>query len=449
MDQPRTSHTRWNGRIAAFVRCAAVYAVLAGFCAGGPAFAQLRLGEWLLVPTVGVDLAYDSNVDDSYPEEESETLRKDDFYWMPTISLGIQPKHLRPNTTLGLSGTASYMDYFRRDDSDTLTYDAQFNFQASSPRLQLGGNAGANYSIENSESSYRPGGVDRDPSGTYTAGLNFSWNFYRFRVTGNGTYTVERHKYEKYKDGDNDELDATIATFFDLTSWLALTASYEWDQKKQIQSDEITTETTLDLGVSGNVHPKFMRSLPIVTYFVGASSKDTKEDDEGPTWEPKITLSASDQWRLSRDLTLAASLDWTNDENEDEVSTTFNVTLNHTINAYLSQMASASLEPRKTFGSNSDTETITYTYAFNVKDLLIPHLHMGFTAEYKMDTPLGDTDAWTEHTTTLTYTAGHSRPISRRLSRNLDYTYTWENSNFHDDGAKMKHLVVYGFSYRF
>ena len=30
-------------------------------------------------------------------------------------------------------------------------------------------------------------------------------------------------------------------------------------------------------------------------------------------------------------------------------------------------MAGASLEPRKTFGSNSDTETITYTYNFNVK----------------------------------------------------------------------------------
>ena len=423
--------------------------MLAGFCTGKAVFAQLRLGEWLLVPSVGVDLAYDSNVDDAYPEDESETLRKDDFYWMPTISLGIQPKQLRPNTTLGLSGTASYMDYFRRDDSDTLTYDAQANFQASSPRLQLGGNAGANYSVDSSESSYRPGGVDRDPYGTYTGGLDLAWNWYRFRMTGNATWTSERHDDEKYKDGDNDELDAIGAVFFDLTSWLALTASYEWDQKKQIQSDEITTETTLDLGVSGTADLKFAKLMPPVTYFLGASSKDTKEDDEGPTWEPKIQLSTADQWNLSKHLVLSAGINWDNDVNEDEVSTTFNVNLNHEINSHLSQMAGASLEPRKTFGSNSDTETITYTYNFNVKDLLIPHLHMDFTAEYSMDTPLGDTDALTEHTTTLTYTAGHSRMISRRLSRHLDYTYTWENSNFHHDGAKMKHLVVYGFTYHF
>lgn len=449
MDQPRTSRTRCNGRFAALLRCAAFCAVVAGFCAARPAFAQLRLGEWLLVPTVGVDLAYDSNVDDSYPEEESETLRKDDFYWAPTISLGIQPKHLRPNTTLGLSGTASYMDYFRRDDQDSLTFDGQINFQASSPRLQFGGTASATRSVESSESTYRPGGAERDPNNTYVGSLSLAWNWYRFRMTGDASWTSERHDEEKDKDGDNDELDATGAVFLDLTSWMALTASYEWDRKEQIRSGEITTETTLDLGVSGSVHPKFLRSLPVVTYFVGASSKDTKEDDEKATWEPKIELSASDQWRLSRDLTLAASLDWTNDENEDDVSTTINVNLNHTINAYLSQMVGASLEPRKTFGSNSDTETITYTYNFNVRDLLIPHLHMGFTAEYKMDTPLGDTDELTEHTTTLTYTAGHSRPISRRLSRHLDYTYTWENSNFHDDGAKQKHLVVYGFSYRF
>lgn len=449
MAPTRTTRPRWTERIAALVRCAAVCAVLAGFCAARSAFAQLRLGEWLLVPTVGVDLAYDSNVDDSYPEEESETLRKDDFYWMPTISLGIQPKSLRPNTTLGLSGTASYMDYFRRDDSDTLTYDAQFNFQASSPRLQLGGNAGANYSVENSESSYRPGGVDRDPNATYTAGLNLAWNWYRFRITGNANWTSERHKYEKYKDGDNDELDAIGAAFLDLTSWMALTASYEWDQKKQIQSDEIETTTTLDLGVSGNVHPIFLRSLPTVTYFVGASSEDTREDDEDATWEPKITLAASDQWQLSRDLVLSASVNWDNDVNEDEVGTTFNVNLNHTINPHLSQMVGATLEPRRTFGSNSDTETYTYTYAFNVKDLLIPHLSMGFNAQYEISTPLGDPDAKTEDTTSLTYNAGHTRMISRRLSRNLNYTYTWENSNFHHDGAKMKHLVVYGFTYRF
>ena len=43
----------------------------------------------------------------------------------------------------------------------------------------------------------------------------------------------------------------------------------------------------------------------------------------------------------------------------------------------------------------------------------------------------------------------HQRQLSRRLSRNLAYEYTWENSNFHDQGANEKHLVTYSFSYAF
>jgi hypothetical protein len=44
---------------------------------------------------------------------------------------------------------------------------------------------------------------------------------------------------------------------------------------------------------------------------------------------------------------------------------------------------------------------------------------------------------------------GHSRQLSRRLSRTLAYTYSWENSNFHDDGAKEEHVVTYGLDYQF
>ena len=99
-------------------------AVLAGLLVLGlarpdAARAQLRLGEWTFEPVASVDLAYDSNVDDAYPEEESETLQKGDFYWMPGISLAATPTRLRPSTTLGLSANIAYEDYFNRNDLDT------------------------------------------------------------------------------------------------------------------------------------------------------------------------------------------------------------------------------------------------------------------------------------------------------------------------------------------
>ena len=142
-------------------------------------------------------------------------------------------------------------------------------------------------------------------------------------------------------------------------------------------------------------------------------------------------------------------MDWTVDEDEDDVGTTFNVSLNHVWSAYFSHSVSASMEPRDTFGSNADTETITYAYTADLSGWPIKGAHAGFTASYEISRPLGDTDELTEDTTSWGVTAGHTRELTRRLSRSLDYTYSWENSNFHHDGAKETHEVIYSLQYRF
>lgn len=106
-------------------------------------------------------------------------------------------------------------------------------------------------------------------------------------------------------------------------------------------------------------------------------------------------------------------------------------------------------EPESTFGSNEDTETTTYGYDFAIRDLLISGLTFSFVAQYETSTPLGAADAVTEDTTTMDVGLNHSRQLSRRLSRVLAYQYTWENSNFHDEGAMQQHLVTYGLTYLF
>ena len=61
---------------------------------GGVAWGQqnrFKLGGFVFTLSPSASLAYDSNVDDAYPEAESKTLRKDDFYWMPGISLAAAP----------------------------------------------------------------------------------------------------------------------------------------------------------------------------------------------------------------------------------------------------------------------------------------------------------------------------------------------------------------------
>ena len=69
------------------------------------AFAQiLRLGSFDLFMTASMDLAYDSNVDDVYPEEEEPGYPMGDFYWMPGLSIRSQPVGLSPHTSLDIAG---------------------------------------------------------------------------------------------------------------------------------------------------------------------------------------------------------------------------------------------------------------------------------------------------------------------------------------------------------
>ena len=76
-------------------------------------------------------------------------------------------------------------------------------------------------------------------------------------------------------------------------------------------------------------------------------------------------------------------------------------------------------------------------------------LNFHASALYEMETPLGEEEAETEKTTTLTTGLSHVRQLSRRLNRVLAYEYTWENSNFHDGGANEKHLATYSLTYTF
>ena len=84
-----------------------------------------------------------------------------------------------------------------------------------------------------------------------------------------------------------------------------------------------------------------------------------------------------------------------------------------------------------------------------IRDFFLRGLSAGFNASYEISEPLETDDPEIEYTTTLSASVGHSKQFSKRLSRSLSYTYTWEHSNFHENDAKVKHLVVYGFDYVF
>lgn len=414
--------------------------------AAGAARAQLKLGVWDVTVSPSVGLAYNSNVDGAYPEEESETLRKDDFYWTPAIALTAAGVRMRPDTTLGLSGNLAYEDYFKRNDLDTETYNAALTFQTVRPWTMLNGSASVDYSVESEEDTYYPGGAVRDPALTLEGALGWQLKWNRWQFDLQGTYTRERHDYEEYQNDDQDEVDAIGTLTLKMWEWMNAFVSYEWDDiDYRLEETEDETTKTTTLGFTGSFF-----SNPLVTYTLGIEQEKTgKGDKDDGKWKPTHDISVTYTKQLQKNLDFAASLTWSDDVDADEVSTTFDVSLKHVWSVYFSHSVSASMEPRKTLGSNADTETTTYTYTATLSGLPLKGMHFGFTASYEEERPLDDKDALTEDTTTFDFSAGHTRELTRKLSRSLDYTYSWEKSNFHHDGAMETHEVIYSLQYRF
>ncbi|MDR0994379.1 MAG: hypothetical protein LBN38_07450 [Verrucomicrobiota bacterium] len=409
---------------------------------------SFRLGTWDVTMSAGVDLVYDSNVDEAYPDEQVAGYRKDDFLWIPRLSLSTKPMVLGPGTTLSVVGNLSYEDYFRRNDLDVELYNLTANFQSMMPRVTFGGYAMMQYDVENEmDDTYYPGGRSRDPYSTYEGNLFFNWNFNRLRVETYITYTRERHDNEQYKPDDQDEVDWFAGVYLDLFSWGSLYYSYERDITTFAQNDVEEKEITKEFGLTGTLPLTWIRH-PQITYTFGLKSED-KDDAEGATWEPNHVITLADELQLSRSLLFSGTATWENEVADDEVGFTFTFSLEHQISPRVHQSLSFEQEPESTFGSNKDTKLTAYVYQLGIRDLFIPRLNFNGSMEYKEEEPLGVENPRTEYTPLLTIQFMHDRLLSRRLSRTLSYIYTWEGSNFHEEGANERHLITYGLNYQF
>lgn len=441
-------------------------AVWMGVASAG--FAQtLRLGPFVFSMTGRGEVGYDSNVDGVYPEEEQDGLKKDDFYWMPGLSIQSQSVAMYPRITLNMSGAIAYQDYLQRNDLDTELYNVALNFQTTHPRLTLGGMGGIDYAVDGIADQYVPGSASRDPVLTREANVFANWNYRKVRIEASADYSIELHQDEKYQDGDTDETSLLGAIYLDLFKWGSLFYSVENTVTTMIQNEEETEETIHTFGFDGAIPVEILRR-PKITYRFGMAYKDEQTDvsegEEEPTWEPTHSITAQDEFQLSKSIHLSVSATWedTWEDNkpsftwpgedtgdEDEVTFQYNVQLSQQLGPRAQHVLTFTQEPRPTFGSTSDTETTTYGYTFGIRDLLIYGLGLSFSAQYETSTPLEEESAVTEETTTIDVGLNHSRQLSRKLSRVLSYHYTWENSNFHNEGAMQQHLVTYGVTYAF
>ena len=427
-----------------------------------------RLGGIDYLLSAAVELGYDSNVDDVYPEEEDPGRQKGDFYWMPSLTLQSQTVPLQPRTTFNVGAHVAYEDYFSRNDLDTELYDVVLNFQTAHPRLTLGGMGRIANEVEGIEDQYVPGAASRDPVLITEGSVFANWNYRKVRLEAMAEYTEELHEKEEYQAGDQEEVSLESSAYLELFSWGSLFYTLEKTVTTQLQSEQETDETIHTFGIDGAIPVSLLRR-PQIKYSFGFAYEDeqtdsTDEEDE-PTWEPTHTITVMDQYQFSKSIQLTYSATWEDtwedntpsfylpgqkrDEEEDEVTFEYNVQLTQLLGPRAQHGLTFTQEPEATFGSKNETESTSFAYDFGLRDLFVYGLNFSFNATYEMETPLGDAAAETEKTTTFTTGLNHQRQLSRRLSRNLAYEYTWENSNFHDQGANEKHLVTYSFSYAF
>lgn len=471
-----------GGRLQGVV-CGAVLLALAASTSAQ----TFRLGPLDMTALGNVDFAYDSNVDEAAEDEVKEGYSRDDFYWMPSLSIASAPVPMRPSTMLGVEAAVAYQDYFARSDLDTETYNVSMSFQTTHPRLTLDGNASADYSIENEEHAYVPGGFSRDPMLTQMADIGANWNYRRLRLEGSSAFTRERHDYLEYQPDDQDESVLFAGAYLDNIYRLNLFSTLQQTDTTYIQADseeeetvtslgvewpvfswgglfytwektvtefspegEETEETEGTLGINGSIPIDWIRH-PKITYSIGIEHEQTTtvDGEETDEWKPVHTLNVSDEYQLTKTVQISGSATWDNDVAEDEVEFVYNLRLAQLIGARAQHALIFTQEPKPTFGSNSDTESTTYGYNFEVRDLVFYNLTMNLGVTYEEETPLGEVNALTEKTTSYNWGLNHTRKISRQLDRILSYQYSWEKSDFDKTGATIRHLVIYGFSYAF
>ena len=429
---------------AVFAAALALFAAPRPAAAQGPSVYRVAGLDFTLSGSIAVN--YDSNVDDAYPEEEKENYSKDDFYLVPSLTLTALPIRLNPKTTLSFGGTVGYEKYFERKDLDTETYSLAVSLASALRYLSLSAAASIERSTENSEDeTYKPGGYSRDPQETGDVSFGATWAFNRLTVAFTTDYNVERHDYEEYKGSDQDEFTWDLDVNLALASWVSAYWTHSYDWTHTILDDTKETEIEDDFGLSFT--GAFGRH-PQITASVAMEKEQGNKVEDGKEWKPVFDISVTDAYDITKNLSVAAGLTWGDDQEEDEVSFTYNASVTHRLPPYITQSIAFSCEPLETFGSDADTASTTYTYSLSVSPLFLKGLSFAGSVEYAIDEPL-DKSSPIERTTTWTAGLTHSRALSRKLSRALSYEYTWENSNFHDDGANEKHLVTYQLNYVF
>jgi hypothetical protein len=431
--------------------CVPVALALGGVVLSGTAAGQaLRLGPMDFDMAAGLKGVYSSNVEGERPSDATE--ERTDYFFVASLDLNGHTS-LAPSTQIDVdTGIAVERHLNRPDLDDSQDPFGRFRLAASTKwrHSEFRADFDAEHKSESKSGVYDPGSrKKRAPHKVISYGVGWAWAYSRLRADASYSYEHTRYDDEEYKDDDEDKTTVDFGASWQLTKKLSIEYQYE----RKLEDYVFLTEEDDDWEVKAFAGLRYdVFQKPLLSVYVGYT-KDSEESNTSE-WYPTIgadfsaTLLDTERWELSVDA------NWQHvDEIPNDSKLTYSGTLKNQISRTAEQTLTAMQEPVETLGSNKDTDQTTVAYSFKKDDLFIYNLNFLARVEWKKDKPVEDEDSTsegkpTEYTWTYDVGLNYIRALTRKLRRELRYTYTCEDSNLYDE-VNDEHRVELEFIYTF
>jgi hypothetical protein len=436
----------WNHGLARI----AVGVILFGL-GGSVASAQfLRIGPFEFDASVSLEGIYTSNVDEMRPDAYKDGLAMEDFYTVASLDL-TSDAPLGPNLSVAIDLGIEVEKHLNRDDLDTYIFknplgNLNLSTTARPGHYQIDLNIRQEATYEKAENVFTPSAESQRTLRHETdAGASIRWERGRLSWGADFGYSMTRYQDSEFQYGDGDTYSSGFNASWTFSKRLELSYDYTTDKEDLINQPDTykgwNYQHQIDLRFMVLDRPKFY-------YALGAET--ARSQGEVIDWQPTHTFTLSDSIDFSKTVNLQADAEYKYAQTYavDEIGFTCGLILDHEISRTASETLALTRAPAGTFGSTLKTDTSTVRYGFQKLDLFVYNLNFGTFLEFSRNKQKDVEEFQSEEIWRFETSFTHSRNISRKLKRSLQYRFSQERSNLLSEDL-VEHRVTLNFTYTY
>ncbi len=404
----------------------------------------LRIGGFDLNATAHLDGIYSSNVERERPDQSSGS--RSDYYVVAKMDL-TGSRLVGPGTTVDLDAGYSDERHFVRDDLDRPYGNIGLRSITEAGRATIGVNVDYIRTAEPQKNAFSPQGLGSayDPRSTFDYGVNANYVISKITMNGSYEHRFETHDLSQFQDQNQDEDRFNALVAYRVVERFSPGYSYE-NTKTTYENNPSNDHTTSNQRF---LFPLIVWKKPQLVY-----TFTWQYEDQGtgipPEWKPRNTVSLSDTRELAPNLSLSYTAQYDNypQPAQDQIQFTYGAMLAHKISRTADHSVSVQRQPAKTLGSTLQSDQTTYQYTFSKQDLFIYNLNFMASAGYEHTIPEGNAAEPAQNTIRYDTYLQYRVDLTRRLSRALEYRYSYEDLNTNPEKL-VEHRVTLSYQYSF